>query len=196
MASFIKNMLGGNDESTQQLINDLSEKLKLLENKNSEIEKALLEQNMKIERVLNMLESNMLNDGIISKNSDDKSLPCTSATSIDNNASMQEKTMTLYFSAPTPSGEFCSPSTKEQPGNSIYRLVTNDNINGHFTMLNTTDAVATAHISVSQFVKPVCKIISTTSSIPRHIITHEEGTATMKDGIWKVTKKAQIEFVS
>ena len=63
-------------------------------------------------------------------------------------------------------------------------------------MLNTPDAVATANISVSQFVKPVCKILSTTSSIPRHIITREEGTATMTDGgTWKVTKKAQSEFV-
>ena len=109
--------------------------------------------------------------------------------------SKSEEPTTLFFSAPTPSGEFCSPSTKEQPGSSIYRLVTKDNVNGRFTMLNTPDAVATANISVSQFVKPVCKILSTTSSIPRHIITREEGTATMTDGTWKVTKKAQIEFV-
>ena len=31
--------------------------------------------------------------------------------------------------------------------------------------------------------------------LDRGIITREEGTATMTDGTWKVTKKAQIEFV-
>lgn len=45
MASFIKNMLGGSDESTEQLIAALNERLEQLEKKNNEIEKALNEQN-------------------------------------------------------------------------------------------------------------------------------------------------------
>lgn len=200
MASFIKNMLGGSDESTEQLIAALNERLEQLEKKNNEIEKALNEQNLKIEQLLSTLEDKKLKDNNVMGSTINTSIESSYSVGNDggdkNEASAKsEEPTTLFFSAPTPSGEFCSPSTKEQPGSSIYRLVTKDNVNGRFTMLNTPDAVATANISVSQFVKPVCKILSTTSSIPRHIITREEGTATMTDGTWKVTKKAQIEFV-
>lgn len=212
MASFIKNMLGGSDESTEQLIAALNERLEQLEKKNNEIEKALNEQNLKIERLLSTLEAKKLKDNNAMGSTISASIESSSSVGSEGEVkdeasakseardvveeSKSEEPTTLYFSAPTPSGEFCAPSTKEQPGSSIYRLVTKDNVNGRFTMLNTPDAVATANISVSQFVKPVCKILSTTSSIPRHIITREEGTATMTDGgTWKVTKKAQIEFV-
>lgn len=211
MASFIKNMLGGSDESTEQLIAALNERLEQLEKKNNEIEKALNEQNLKIERLLSTLEAKRLKDNNVMGSTISTSIESSSSVGSEGGvkdeasakseardvveANKSEEPTTLFFSAPTPSGEFCSPSTKEQPGSSIYRLVTKDNVNGRFTMLNTPDAVATANISVSQFVKPVCKILSTTSSIPRHIITREEGTATMTDGTWKVTKKAQIEFV-
>ena len=41
MASFIKNMLGGSDESTEQLIAALNERLEQLEKKNNEMRNAL-----------------------------------------------------------------------------------------------------------------------------------------------------------
>ena len=62
MASFIKNMLGGSDESTEQLIAALNERLEQLEKKNNEIEKTLNEQNLKIEQLLSTLEVKRLKD--------------------------------------------------------------------------------------------------------------------------------------
>ena len=104
------------------------------------------------------------------------------------------QTKTLYLAAPSVDGSFPSVSSREQIGKSIYQLTTDDDHNGTFVILDSNDAIATAMISVSQFIKPVCKVKGSTAQYPRHIITEEEGTAAKKGGVWKVVRKAVVRF--
>ena len=100
----------------------------------------------------------------------------------------------LYLAAPTPDGVFLQASETEQIGKSIYQLTTTDGQNGTFILLDTPDAIATAMISVSQFVKPACKVSGNTAIQPRHIITEEEGAASREGTGWKITRKAVVHF--
>ena len=100
----------------------------------------------------------------------------------------------LYLAAPSPDGTFSQASAMEQIGKSIYQLTTTDGQNGTFILLDTPDAIATAMISVSQFVKPACKVSGNTALQPRHIITEEEGAASREGTGWKITRKAVVRF--
>ena len=100
----------------------------------------------------------------------------------------------FYLAAPNPDGTFSQASAVEQIGKSIYQLTTADGQNGTFILLDTPDAIATAMISVSQFVKPACKISGNTAIQPRHIITEEEGAASREGTGWKITRKAVVRF--
>ena len=100
----------------------------------------------------------------------------------------------FYLAAPTTDGLFIRQSATEQIGKSIYKLVSMDGVNGNFVLLDTPDAIATAMISVSQFVKSVCKVNGNIASMPRHIITEEEGVATRDDEGWRVVRKAVVRF--
>ena len=103
-------------------------------------------------------------------------------------------TEVFYLAAPNPDGTFSQASSMEQIGKSIYQLTTSDGQNGTFILLDTPDAIATAMISVSQFVKPACKISGNTAIQPRHIITEEEGAASREGTGWKITRKAVVRF--
>lgn len=103
-------------------------------------------------------------------------------------------TQHLFLAAPTPDGVFLQASETEQIGKSIYQLTTTDGQNGTFILLDTPDAIATAMISVSQFVKPACKVSGNTALQPRHIITEEEGAASREGTCWKITRKAVVRF--
>ncbi len=100
---------------------------------------------------------------------------------------------TFYLAAPTMDGRFTKVSPTLQMGHSIYQLDTQDGTNGTFVLLNSSDAVATALISVSQFVKPVCKVLAQVSN-PRKITTVEKGNAVLEDGTWRVTSKASVRL--
>jgi hypothetical protein len=101
---------------------------------------------------------------------------------------------TLYLPAPTTDGQFTEYSHSEQVGKSIYQLRTEDGINGQFIMLTTPDAIATAMISISQFVKPACRIEGKTHQLPRQIETLEEGMAQKDGNVWRVVRKAKVLF--
>lgn len=102
----------------------------------------------------------------------------------------------VYFlSAPTPDGVFHRYSDVEQIGKSVYRLVTTDGLNGSFSMLSSEDAAATALLSVTQIIKPACRIVSgsnPSTALPRSITTVKEGRAVYDGEAWKVTEKAVI----
>ena len=116
MASFIKNMLGGSDESTEQLIAALNERLEQLEKKNNEIEKALNEQNLKIEQLLSTLEAKRWKDNNVMGSTINTSIESSYSVGNDggvkNEASAKseardvvetsksEESTTLFFSAP------------------------------------------------------------------------------------------------
>lgn len=99
-----------------------------------------------------------------------------------------------YLPAPSSDGCFNGASPAEQIGKSIYRLTTADGVNGTFVMLDSPDAIATAMISVSQFVKPVCKVVGSASVYPRVIQTVDEGSAVFENGMWRVVNKAVVKF--
>ena len=102
---------------------------------------------------------------------------------------------TFYFSMPLPEGVFVDGTTEERVGKSIYLLRTDDGLNGRFEMLSTPDAIATAMISVSQFVKPVCRVEGSTHRQPHGVVTLEKGVAQQAGGVWKVVKKATVQFL-
>ena len=208
MAPFIRNVFGGKNDEHDIIAESVIERMEKLERRNSELEEAIKIQDKKIEEILKTLNAIKETEG---KGNGSKQNDC-------DNSSVQEMPTgkehigkpyhpegydtekedkaptTLYFSAPTPSGEFRNASATEQVGTSIYKLVTSDNVNGQFVMIDSKDAICTASISVSQFVKPVCKIVSAYKGMPQRVVNKEEGTAFLERGVWKVTKKAIIEF--
>ena len=104
------------------------------------------------------------------------------------------ETAVLFLPAPTADGLFVQATESEQIGKSIYQLTTADNQSGTFILLDTPDAIATAMISVSTFIKPVCRVDGPTAQFPRHIVTVEEGTAAREGAGWRVTRKAVVRF--
>lgn len=109
-------------------------------------------------------------------------------------AKEQETGLTLYLSAPTPDGVFADFDDKEHAGKSIYTLKSDNGQTGTFAVLNTVDAVSTALISLSQFIKPACKIESATSGVPSKILTVVEGEAAFNGEAWTVRRKAVIRL--
>lgn len=100
----------------------------------------------------------------------------------------------FYLAPPASDGTFLNFSPTVQIGKSVYELTTADGVNGTFSMIDSDDALATAMISVSQFVKSVCRIEGNTRVYPTHISTIEKGVAVMENGKWKVSKKAIVRF--
>lgn len=100
----------------------------------------------------------------------------------------------LFLPAPSPEGFFAEATSEEQIGKSIYELRPEGGGRGTFALLSSPDAMATAMISVSSFVKPVCRIQGNTHRMPDGIVTLSRGEARLKDGVWVVTSKAVVEF--
>lgn len=100
----------------------------------------------------------------------------------------------LFLPAPSPEGFFVEATSEEQIGKSIYELRPEGGGRGTFALLSSPDAMATAMISVSSFVKPVCRIQGNTHRMPDGIVTLSRGEARLKDGVWVVTSKAVVEF--
>ncbi len=102
---------------------------------------------------------------------------------------------TLYFGPPHGDGLMGEASTTIREGDSIYQLTTTDECHGTFAVIPTADSLATALISVSQFVKPVCRVVGTVSAQASRLETLHEGAAELRDGSWLVTRKAEVRFV-
>lgn len=123
-------------------------------------------------------------------------------TQMENSAEQEEQSRRAsfgqptewYLPAPTPDGFFDSPSEVKQVGKSIYVLHTTDGQSGHFALLDDADAIATAMISISQFIKPACRIEGNAHSRPKRVRTVEEGLARLEDGGWRVVNKARLVF--
>lgn len=99
-----------------------------------------------------------------------------------------------YLAAPSADGTFACFSSRLQIGKTIYLLKTDDGVNGTFILYDSPDAIATAMLSVSQFIKPACKVNGSAAQYPHHIITEEEGLAVFEEGVWKVVRKAIVRF--
>lgn len=107
---------------------------------------------------------------------------------------IQNSPTILYMSAPTADGVFSDFAEDIQIGKSIYVLVVETKERGTFSVIESKDAIATAIISTTQFLKPACKIVSSTNGIPNQIVTIEKGTAVFDGEFWKVEQKAIIKL--
>lgn len=170
------------------------------EDRIQELERHLIQLNKRVESLEQQIEALSSHPIEIST---DKEMKETVAvqTSIVNSASTDIQTegkapqhRILFMTAPNDEGVFTGSSETEQVGKSIYQLSTTDGVHGTFIMLDTPDAIATAMISVSQFVKTACKVQGNLSPYPQQIQTLEEGTAVLENDSWRITNKAIVKF--
>lgn len=122
----------------------------------------------------------------------------TTAQPLDTHSTTTEGTDKItkrwYLAAPSVDGRFDKGTTDEIKGTSLFVLTTKDGINGSYELLASPDALATAMISVSSFLKPVCRISGNTRTMPRAVTTLRMGRAVFKNGGWEVTEKAELKF--
>lgn len=170
------------------------------EDRIQELERHLIQLNKRVESLEQLIEAHSSHPIEIST---DKEMKETVAaqTSIVNSAPTDIQTegkapqhRILFMTAPNDEGVFAGSSETEQVGKSIYQLSTTDGVHGTFIMLDTPDAIATAMISVSQFVKTACKVQGNLSPYPQQIQTLEEGTAVLENDSWRITNKAIVKF--
>lgn len=170
------------------------------EDRIQELERHLIQLNKRVESLEQQIEAHSSHPIEIST---DKEMKETVAvhTSIVNSAPTDIQTegkapqhRILFMTAPNDEGVFTGSSETEQVGKSIYQLSTTDGVHGTFIMLDTPDAIATAMISVSQFVKTACKVQGNLSLYPQQIQTLEEGTAVLENDSWRITNKAIVKF--
>ncbi len=178
------------EEQVAELVKPLSERLERLAELVDRQSAALLQLSDTVDALRNKLDG----QPVVSQTDDS----CSIDTGLAEDGGAQKETGTFsarYFSMPSPDGVFTESTDQEVVGKSIYLMHTEDGTNGHFVMLSTSDAIATAMISVSQFVKPVCRIEGNTHRMPQFIMTLKEGVVQRQGDIWKVVKKATVQFL-
>lgn len=170
------------------------------EDRIQELERHLIQLNKRVESLEQQIEAHSSHPIEISTDKEMKETVAAQA-SIVNSAPTDMQTegkapqhRILFMTAPNDEGVFTGSSETEQVGKSIYQLSTTDGVHGTFIMLDTPDAIATAMISVSQFVKTACKVQGNLSPYPQQIQTLEEGTAVLENDSWRITNKAIVKF--
>lgn len=170
------------------------------EDRIQELERHLIQLNKRVESLEQLIEAHSSHPIEISTDKEMKETVAVQA-SIVNSAPTDIQTegkapqhRILFMTAPNDEGVFTGSSETEQVGKSIYQLSTTDGVHGTFIMLDTPDAIATAMISVSQFVKTACKVQGNLSPYPQQIQTLEEGTAVLENDSWRITNKAIVKF--
>ena len=170
------------------------------EDRIQELERHLIQLNKRVESLEQQIEAHSSHPIEISTDKEMKETVAAQA-SIVNSAPTDIQTegkapqhRILFMTAPNDEGVFTGSSETEQVGKSIYQLSTTDGVHGTFIMLDTPDAIATAMISVSQFVKTACKVQGNLSPYPQQIQTLEEGTAVLENDSWRITNKAIVKF--
>lgn len=185
----------------------MAERLQPLEDRMAQLEKVIESQALVLEELRAALEEwkgraealsgAPLSDAPTSTDvaASDAAFATPSATKANAAGTQRHAPSTWFFSMPTAEGVFPESTPQEVVGKSIYQMRTEDGVNGHFVMLSTPDAIATAMISVSQFVKPVCRIEGNTHRQPQRIETLDEGVVKCDEGVWRVVAKATVRFV-
>lgn len=147
----------------------------------------------KLETEVEMLKNIIQQEHIYKTSESEEQQENPTKKDVEDTPKRMEQT-TIYLSAPTPEGVFNDFAEEIQIGKSIYVLITDNNKSGSFSVIESKDSIATAIISTTQFLKPACKIVSSTNGIPNHIVTLEKGTATFDGEKWKVEQKAVIRL--
>lgn len=179
------------DEALQPLKEELAE----LKKKNERLEGSIKDLKQEIKRLnqrLDMLSRQKEQNQWLKAEGAQAASPSDSA---DPHVNSRVSSRQLYLSTPTPDGFFAEAYEQKREGKSIYHLETKDGQNATFRILDTPDALATALISISQFVKPACKVNGQVAGMPRGVETEQEGQAVCEQGGWRVTRKAVIRFI-
>lgn len=119
--------------------------------------------------------------------------PIITPTETPSSIKPRHTTSIMFFPVPV-DGVFSNGTEEIEVGKSLYMLKTTDGQNATFTILNTPEAIATALISLSQMVKPVCKIINTVTN-PLEIVTEGPGTAVREGDTWKMVTKSVVRLI-
>lgn len=189
--------LFGRNDGLQQILEDfanISAKLDSLEKRMDDYCKQQSEINKKLAEVKTDVDAmkSEYKKALYNLSAEDNIKQDSSHQEISTENSLLAKT--VFLAPPSSDGSFENFSDTEQIGKSVYILKTDDGKSGAFSMIDSSDALATAMISVSQFVKSVCRIEGDTRAYPSHITTIEKGMAVKEKEMWKMTKKALVKF--
>lgn len=102
-----------------------------------------------------------------------------------------------FFSNPTTNGDFTDAYKKKTytPNESIYRFLVNKNgTSAKFAFIDEEAAIKTAIRIASSYIEPVCENVNPRNPSAKSIKTIEPGTAVKEGNIWKVIKKARIQY--
>ena len=105
-----------------------------------------------------------------------------------------KRRMSFYLPPPFTDGVFREVFDHDVHGKTVYQLTTTDGIHGSYIVNDTADAVAMALISVSQMLRPACKVESSKTAQPTSIVTLEEGEAVKVEDGWKIISKAVVRI--
>lgn len=101
----------------------------------------------------------------------------------------------IYLGRTNKRGIFVRADRRINPGNTIYRLDTNDGLVGTFHVVDQPEVVETALSNPTEYLGGGCMgedIMDTTGVT--HILTVSAGTAIFENGYWKVLRKTQIRY--
>ncbi|MGM9817037.1 MAG: hypothetical protein ACI304_08305 [Lepagella sp.] len=101
----------------------------------------------------------------------------------------------LYLGRANARGIFVRADRRITPGNTIYRLDTNDGLVGTFHVVDEPVVLDVALSSPDEYLAHgcVCDDFNDTEGVSR-IITESEGTAIFENGYWKVLRKSTIRY--
>ena len=99
----------------------------------------------------------------------------------------------MFYPVPV-DGMFVNGTSDIGVGKSLYMLKTNDDQNATFQILNTPEAIAMALVSMSETVKPACKVLNTVAA-PVEILAEKLGTAEREGDGWRIINKAVVRLI-
>ena len=99
----------------------------------------------------------------------------------------------MFYPVPV-DGMFLNGTTDIEVGKSLYMLKTSDEQNATFQILNTPEAIAMALVSMSETVKPACKVLNTVAA-PVEILAEKLGTAVREGDGWRIINKAVVRLI-
>ena len=99
----------------------------------------------------------------------------------------------MFYPVPV-DGMFVNGTSDIEVGKSLYMLKTNDDQNATFQILNTPEAIAMALVSMSETVKPACKVLNTVAA-PVEILAEKLGTAEREGDGWRIINKAVVRLI-
>ncbi|MDE7403182.1 MAG: hypothetical protein K2M87_07200, partial [Muribaculaceae bacterium] len=101
----------------------------------------------------------------------------------------------IYLGRANNRGIFVRADRRINPGNTIYRLDTNDGLVGTFHVVDEPEVVETAITAPMDYLANGClgEDLNDTRGVTR-IITESPGTAIFENGYWKVLRKSRIRY--